>query len=94
MNWPICTNGLKGSWNSIKGSTRTRNLEKEKRPNEQSSNGKRKGSSKGKNVECINYGGLGHYAQDCPSPKDAKKSMQGKWSDTNFEESGSTTFKV
>ena len=32
------------------------------RSNEQSSNEKGKGSSKGKKVECFNYGGLGHYA--------------------------------
>ena len=47
-----------------------------KGPNEQSSNEKRKGSSKGEKVECFNYGILGHYAQDCPSLKYAKKSMQ------------------
>ena len=35
---------------------------KGKRPNEQSSNEKRKGSSKGKKVECHNCGGLGYYA--------------------------------
>ena len=35
---------------------------KGKRSNEQSSNEKGKGSSKGKKVECFNYGGLGHYA--------------------------------
>ncbi|KAL6350146.1 hypothetical protein AAG906_004084 [Vitis piasezkii] len=46
---------------------------KGKSPNEQSSNEKGKGSSKGKKVECFNYGGLGHYAQDCPNPKDIKK---------------------
>ena len=35
---------------------------KEKRPNEQSSNEKEKGSSKGKKVECFNYGGMEHYS--------------------------------
>ena len=64
---------------------------KGKSPNEQSSNEKRKGSSKGKKIECFNYGGLGHYFQDCPSPKDAKKSMQATWSATKSEESASTT---
>ncbi|KAL6315634.1 hypothetical protein AAG906_003738 [Vitis piasezkii] len=39
-------------------------------------NRKRKGSSKGKKVECFNCGGLGHYSQDCPSLKDAKKPIQ------------------
>ena len=48
---------------------------KGKSPNEQSSNEKGKGSSKGKKVECFNYRGLGHYAQDCPNPKDIKKFM-------------------
>ena len=33
---------------------------KGKRPNEQSSNEKGKGFSKGKKIECFNYGGLGH----------------------------------
>ncbi|KAL6327505.1 hypothetical protein AAG906_021581 [Vitis piasezkii] len=37
--------------------------------------------------------GLGHYAHDCLSPKDIKKSMQATWSDTNSEESASTTFE-
>ena len=50
-----------------------------KRPNEQtikmSSNDKGKGSFKGKKIECFNCGVLGHYANDCPSPKDAKKFM-------------------
>ena len=36
---------------------------KGKRPDEQSSNEKAKGSSKGKKVECFKYGGLGHYSQ-------------------------------
>ena len=35
---------------------------KGKRPNEQSSNKKRKDSFKGKKVECFNSGSLGHYA--------------------------------
>ena len=35
-------------------------LRKGKRPNEQSSNGKRKGFSKGKNIECFTCGGLRH----------------------------------
>ena len=62
---------------------------KRKRPNEQSSNKKRKGSSNGKKVECFNCGGLGHYAQYCPSPKDAKNSMQATWEDIDSEESAS-----
>ena len=62
MNWHIWPKELKGSWNSIKGSTRTRNLEKEKRPNEQTSNVKEKYSSKGKKFECFNCEGLRHYA--------------------------------
>ncbi|RVX03527.1 Berberine bridge enzyme-like 1 [Vitis vinifera] len=37
--------------------------------------------------------GLGYYANDCPSPKDIKKSMQITCSDIDFEESASTTFK-
>ena len=32
---------------------------------------------------------MGHYANDCPIPKDVKKSMQITWSDTNSEESAS-----
>ncbi|KAL6328653.1 hypothetical protein AAG906_003338 [Vitis piasezkii] len=37
---------------------------------------KRKGksSSKSKKVECFNYGGVEHYSQECPSPKNIKKS--------------------
>ena len=68
-----------------------KNLEKGKRPNEQSSKEKDKGFSKGKKVECFNYRGLWHFATNCPSPKDIKKSMQDIWSDTNYEESNSTT---
>ena len=34
---------------------------------------------------------MGHYAYDCPSSKDIKKSMQATWSDTNSKESASTT---
>ena len=56
---------------------------KGKRPNEQSSNKKGKGSSKGKNIECFNCKGLGHYAQVCLSPKNIKNSMQVTWSDLN-----------
>ena len=62
-----------------------------KSPNEQSSNDKEKGSSKGKKIECYNCEGMGHYANDCPSPKDIKNSMQATWSDTNSKESASTT---
>ena len=64
-----------------------------KRPNEQSSKEKDKGSSKCKKIECFNSGGLGHIAIDYSNPKDIKKSMQTTWSDTNFEESGYTTSK-
>ena len=52
-----------------------------------------KGSFKGKKIECFNYRGLRHYANDCPGLKDIKKSMQTTWSDTNFEESVATTSK-
>ena len=54
-------------------------------------NDKGKGSSKGKKICCFNYGGLGHFANDCPSPKDIKMSIQETWSDTDFEDSVSTT---
>ena len=64
-----------------------------KRPNEQSSKEKDKGSSKCKKIECFNSGGLGHIAIDYSNPKDIKKSMQTTWSDTDFEESGYTTSK-
>ncbi|RVW75301.1 hypothetical protein CK203_055369 [Vitis vinifera] len=60
-------------------------------PNEQLFKENDKGSSKGKKVECFNYGGLGHFAIDYPSLKDIKKSMQATWSDIDSEESGSTT---
>ena len=66
---------------------------KGKRPNEQSSKKKRKGSSKGKKVKCFNCGGLGHYAQVCPSLKNIKNSMQATWSNSDFEESTFTTFE-
>ena len=67
---------------------------KEKRPNEQSSNEKEKGSSNVKKVECFNCGGLGHYyAHDYPSSEDIKKSMQATWTDTDSKESASTTSK-
>ena len=70
---------------------------KGKRPNKQtikmSSNDKGKGSFKGKKIECFKCGGLGHYANDCPSPKDAKKFMQSTRSDIDSEESASTTFE-
>lgn len=36
---------------------------------------KGKGSFKGKKVECLNCGGLGHVSIDYPSPEDIKKSM-------------------
>ena len=64
---------------------------KGKRPNKQSSNEKRKSSSKGKKIECYNCGGLRHYDNDCSSPKDAKKFMLATWSNMDFEESASTT---
>ena len=44
-------------------------------------------------MNAFNYEGLGYYANDCPSPKDIKKSMQITCSDIDFEESASTTFK-
>ena len=66
---------------------------KGKKPKEQSSNEKRKGSSKGKEIKFYNCGSLGHYAHNCPSPKDVKKSMQATLSDTNYEESASTASK-
>ena len=47
---------------------------KEKRL-EKSSNEKGKGSSKGKKIECFNYGGQENFATDSPSPKYIKKSM-------------------
>ena len=56
-------------------------------------NDKVKGSSKGKKFECFNYGGLGHYTNDYPSPKDIKKSMHATWSGTNSEKRASTTSK-
>ena len=58
-----------------------------------SSKEKDKGISKGKRIECFNYGGLGHFAIDCLSPKDIKKSMHAIWSDTYFDESDSMTSK-
>ena len=64
---------------------------KGKRPNEQSSNEKAKGSSKGKKVECFKYGGLGHYAQVVLVPNISKKFMQATWSDTDSKESASIT---
>ena len=67
---------------------------KGKRPNEQSSKENDKGSSKCKKVECFNCRSLRHFATNCPSPKDIKKSMQATWSDTNSEENASTTFEI
>ena len=55
---------------------------KKKRPNE-----KGKGSSKDKKIQCFICEGLRPYAQDCPSSKKIKKSMQATWSDTNFKKS-------
>ena len=72
---------------------KNQDLGKGKRPNEQSFNKKEKGFSKVKKVECFNCGGVRHYSQDCPSPKDIKKFMQATMSDSNFEESVSTTSK-
>ena len=48
-------------------------FEKGKRLSEQSSKEKHKDSSKDKKVECFNYGGLGHFATNCTSPRDIKK---------------------
>ena len=48
---------------------------KGKRPNEQLSNEKGKGFSKGKKVKCFNYGGMGHYSQECLRPKNIKKKV-------------------
>ena len=45
---------------------------KRKRPNEQSSKEKDKGSSKGKKVECFNYGGLRHSLPIVLTPKISK----------------------
>ena len=64
-------------------------FEKGKSPNEKSSSKKRKGSSRGKKVQCFNCRGLGHSAQDCLSPKYAKKSIQATWSDNDSKESAS-----
>ena len=44
-------------------------------------------------MNAFNYEGLGYYANDCPSPKDIKKSMQITCSDIDFEERASTAFK-
>ncbi|KAL6349717.1 hypothetical protein AAG906_041124 [Vitis piasezkii] len=41
---------------------KNREFGKGKRSNEQSSNEKEKGSSKGKKVECFNFRGVGHYS--------------------------------
>ena len=62
-----------------------------KRPNDKTSKEKDKGFSKGKKVECFNYGGLRHFAIDSSRPKDIKDSIQATWSDTDYEESGSRT---
>ena len=75
MNWLIWLKELKRLWNLIKGFTKIKNLEKGKRPKEQSSKEKGKGSFKGKKVECFNYGGLAHFATNCPIFKDIEKSM-------------------
>ena len=37
--------------------------------------------------------GLGHFDNDCPSPKDIKKFMQATWSDIDSKESGFITSK-
>ena len=64
-----------------------KNKESRKRKNKQmpqkSSNDEGKSSFKGKKIERYNCRGLGHCANDCPSLKDAKKSMQTIWSDTD-----------
>ena len=59
MNWLIWLKKIKNAMKfNKKFFKKIKNLEKGKRPNEQSSKEKDKGFSKGKKVECFNYRGL------------------------------------
>ena len=51
------------------------------------------GYFKGKEVECFNYGCLGHVFTNCPSPEDIKKSMQVTQRDVNSNKGDSMTSK-
>ena len=91
MNWHIWLKGLR-VMRFNKRFYKNQESGKGKRPNEQLSNEKGKGFSKGKKVICFNYGGMGYYSQECPRPKNIKKkSMQTTWSDLDSEDRAFTT---